>query len=189
MNTIAIFCGSSSVAKPIYLQSTRDLGIELAKKNINIICGGGSTGLMKSLIDGALEFGGNVTGVILNSENSFEAPHHELTSLVYVENLAERKEWMISRSDAFITLPGSLGTLDEFFNVLGSRRAGLHHKPCVIFNINGFYDDLSNLFEHMLNEGFIKIKHKNLLLIESDISKIEKHLGIGNDAKRNLLAY
>jgi hypothetical protein len=166
IKSICVYCGSSSVENSNYIQGAGKLGSLLASKNIRLIYGGAKVGIMGEIADAVLSQGGEVTGIIPENLVDFEVAHQGLTQLEIVKSMHERKARMAELADAFIALPGGLGTLDEIFEVLTWAQLGLHTKPCGLLNINGYFDKLSEFLDHANSEKFIKNHHRSMLMIE-----------------------
>lgn len=171
MKSIAVFCASSIGSKDIYREAAYNCGKALAKKNIRLVYGGASVGLMGALADGALEAGGDVIGVLPHFLDRREIAHKKIV-MIRVKSMHERKLKMHELSDACLTLPGGFGTMEEFFEMLTWAQLGLHEKPNAILNVNGFYDALINQFDVMVEEGLLKEKHRNILLIDNNIDTL-----------------
>lgn len=163
---ICVFCGSASGRAPTYTAAARELGQLLAKRGIGLVYGGGNVGLMGELADAVLDAGGRAIGVIPQQLVDREIAHGGLTELHVVENLHQRKALMAELADAFLTLPGGVGTMEELFEVWSWGRLGLHSKPCGLLNVNGYFDSLRTLTDQMVTEGFLEPVHRELLLIE-----------------------
>jgi uncharacterized protein (TIGR00730 family) len=172
MKRITVFCGSSFGTEAIYEQQAILLGKTLAAQNIDLVYGGANVGLMGAVADGALSGGGKVFGVLPNFLQQKEIAHTQLTELILVETMHERKTKMDELSDGVIALPGGFGTMEEFFEMLTWAQLGLHKKPIAILNINGFYDDLISLLQTMVNKGFLKEVNQKMLLISDDITDL-----------------
>ena len=163
MKKLCVFCGSASGKSPIYIEAARSLGEMMAKNNIALVYGGATIGVMGALADAVLAHGGAVIGVMPKVLVDYEIAHKKLTELHVVDDMHSRKKMMYDRSDAFLTLPGGMGTLDEMFEILTWSQLKLHNKPCFVYNLNGFYDSLLEYLRHSHNEGFIRPEHINLL--------------------------
>nr|WP_139365043.1 TIGR00730 family Rossman fold protein [Litchfieldia alkalitelluris] len=167
MKRVCVFCGSSMGASTIYKEQATQLGKLLATKNIELVYGGGNVGIMGELSRTVLEHGGRVTGVI--PKVIYENVHHvELTDLIVVENMHERKAKMYELADGFIALPGGIGTLEELAEVMTWYQIGYHAKPIGIFNVNQFFNGLHTFFDHMVNEGFLKKVYIEHIITEMD---------------------
>jgi len=149
----------------------------LAGKGITIVYGGGSIGLMGILADAALEAGGRVIGVIPGHLGEKEIAHAGLSELHVVRTMHERKALMMELSDAFIALPGGLGTLEELFEVLTWSQLGLHAKPCGLLNVRGYYDPLLALLDRAVEQGFLRREHRGLLAVDTDPAGLLEQLG------------
>jgi uncharacterized protein (TIGR00730 family) len=165
---VCVYAGSSPGARPEFAASTRALGTLLAQRGIGIVYGGGNVGLMGALADAALAAGGEVIGVIPHALMAKELGHPGVTQLHAVETMHERKARMAAESDAFIALPGGIGTLEELFESLTWLQLGFHAKPVGLLNVCGFYDPLLTFLERMEAERFIRIEHRAMLLVEND---------------------
>lgn len=163
MKKLCVFCGSAEGNSPAYLEMAKDLGTMMAKNNIALVYGGASIGVMGAVADAVLANGGAVIGVIPQCLVSYEIAHKDLTELHIVESMHDRKKLMYDKSDAFISLPGGMGTLDEMFEILTWSQLKLHSKPCFIYNFQGFYDSLLDYLKHSHKEGFIREQHLTLL--------------------------
>lgn len=163
MKRIAVFCGSSKGASDVYIEEGIKLGKELAKQNITLIYGGASVGLMGAVANAVLENGGQVIGVMPRFLEEREISHQQLSKLIIVESMHERKAKMEELADGFIALPGGPGTLEEFFEIFTWAQLGLHHKPFGLLNINGYFQPLVNLFQHMISERFLDEKYQAMI--------------------------
>jgi uncharacterized protein (TIGR00730 family) len=172
MNKILIFCGSSEGTDDIYMIQARMLGQKLAEQNIELIYGGANVGLMGAVADGALSKGGRVTGVLPGFLKAKEIAHKNLTRLITVETMHERKARMNGLCDGAIALPGGFGTLDELFEMLTWGQLGLHKKPIALLNINGFYDLLIEYIQSMVEKGFLKAENRQMILVSDNIDDL-----------------
>ena len=165
---ICVFCASSPGADPLYAETAQAVGIEIARRGWTLVYGGGSVGLMGILADAALDAGGWVIGVIPRFLYEREVGHDGLSELEIVETLTERKVRMGDLSDAFLSLPGGIGTMDELFEALSWAQLDLETKPNGLLNVNGYYDGLVSFLDRATAEGFIKPNHRGLLHVSSD---------------------
>jgi uncharacterized protein (TIGR00730 family) len=163
-----IFCGSSPGARPQYTEATEDLGQLLVKNGITLVYGGASVGLMGRLADTVLSEGGEAIGVIPRALVEREIAHLGLTDLHVVESMHERKARMAELSDAFIALPGGLGTLDELFEIYTWAQLGMHRKPCGLLNVEGYYRHVADFLDHAVAERFVRDEHRDMLIVEED---------------------
>ena len=166
MKRICIFLGAAAVTNEVYVQATREFARALAARNLHLVYGGGR-GLMGVLADTMLEAGGTVTGVIPQALIDKEMAHPNLTDLIVVDSMLERKRIMFEMSDAFVSLPGGFGTQDEMFEALTWSQLGVFSKPSAILNVNGFFDPLLEWTNMAVREGFVRQKAQEFL-IESD---------------------
>jgi uncharacterized protein (TIGR00730 family) len=162
---VCVFCGSSRGRRPRYADAARQVGTALAQQGIGLVYGGGRVGLMGILADAALEAGGRVVGVIPASLDRKELTHRGVTELHIVGGMHERKALMAEKSDGFLMLPGGVGTLEEFFEVLTWAALGLHRKPIGILNVDGYFDPLLELLDHIAGERFVRSRYLEVLLI------------------------
>ncbi|RXJ02005.1 TIGR00730 family Rossman fold protein [Anaerobacillus alkaliphilus] len=170
MKSIAVFCGSSDGNDPSYLDAARELGKKLAEEGIQLVYGGAQVGCMGAVADSVIEHGGRAIGVIPKKLMRVEIAHGNLTELHIVETMHERKAMMAELADGFITLPGGSGTLEEFFEVLTWAQIGYHQKPCSLLNVSNYYTPLLSLFDHMIEQGFVKEEYRKLIIMEEDPS-------------------
>lgn len=172
MNSIAVFCGSSIGASDAYREGAIQLGKELAKRQITLIYGGASVGIMATVADTVLQEGGKVIGVIPTLLEEREIAHQQLTELIVVNTMHERKSKMMELADGFIALPGGPGTLEEFFEVFTWNQIGLIQKPCAIFNIEQYFDLLISFFDHMQQEQFLKAQYREALIVDGNAAAL-----------------
>jgi uncharacterized protein (TIGR00730 family) len=172
LTRVCVFCGSNSGRRPSYLETARSLGRLLAARGVGLVYGGGNVGLMGALADAVLDGGGEAIGVIPGHLVDKELAHRGLTDLRIVHSMHERKALMADLADAFIALPGGLGTLEEFCEVLTWSQLGLHRKPCALFNVENYYDGLLALFDHAVGEGFVSPDHRQFLLVDDDGARL-----------------
>lgn len=169
MTRVCVYCGSNFGARPEYRQAAESLGALLARRGLGLVYGGARIGLMGALADAALAAGGgDVIGVIPRSLVEKEVAHVGLPDLRVVETLHERKAQMAELSDAFVALPGGLGTFEEAFETLTWAQIGLHQKPVGLLNVAGFFDPLVALVDHAIKERFIRPEHRALLVVETE---------------------
>lgn len=168
MRRICVFCGSSPGRHPEYREAAARLGRHLAHEGKGLVYGGASIGLMGAVADAARQAGGEVIGVIPRSLVELEVAHHGLDDLRIVGSMHERKALMAELSDAFVALPGGIGTLEEIFEVWTWAQLGSHAKPCAFLNVRGFYDGLLGFLDHVVEDGFLKPVHRNMVLVEND---------------------
>lgn len=176
MKKLCIFCGSGAGRDPKYTELGTKIGELLVKNNIGLVYGGASIGLMGAIADSVLKNNGTVIGVIPKALVDYEVAHDGLSKLMVVDNMHQRKQLMYDHSDAFLSLPGGMGTLDEMFEVLTWTQLKYHQKPSYIFNFDGFYDSLLSYLRHSSAEGFIKSEHLNLLTEIKTLSDLEKNI-------------
>lgn len=168
MDRIGVFCGSSPGAKPMFAETARELGRTLARRGLGLVYGGSSIGLMGALADATLDAGGEVIGVIPRALEQREIAHAGLSRLHVVSSMHERKAKMAELADAFIALPGGMGTLEEIAEILTWSQLGLHVKPCGLLDVGGYFGPLVAFFDHAVEEGFLRREHRRMLAVESD---------------------
>ena len=166
MKRLAVFCGSSHGANPAYAEAAVTLGTLLANRGIGLVYGGGNVGLMGVVADAALAAGGEVIGVIPKSLADREVAHHGVTELRIVDSMHTRKAMMADLSDAFIAMPGGVGTFEEFFEAITWTQLGLHRKACGLLNVAGFYTPLAVFIDQAVSEGFIKPVHRAAIVVD-----------------------
>lgn len=169
---LCVYCSSSDRLDPKYVAATEGLGRELVAQGWGLVYGGGKTGLMGAVARGTKSAGGRVVGVIPEFMKARELAFDAADELVTVVTMRERKLLMETRADAFVALPGGFGTLEEIMEILTLRQLDVVKKPCVIFNQDGFYDDLIRLFEKMLAEKFFKPSNMDLFRVANSIPDI-----------------
>ena len=167
MNNISIFCGAHEGKNPEYAKAAKLVAELIAKKGINVVFGGGNVGLMKIISDTALNNGVEVLGISLKSLHALELANPRLNQIVVSETLLDRKDEFMSRSDAFIVLPGGVGSLDELAEIMASNQLGIINKPVGILNTEGYYDDLLKWFSKAVDEGFISSENLKELLVSN----------------------
>jgi uncharacterized protein (TIGR00730 family) len=172
MNSICVFCGSSDTVHADYLAGARALGGILARRGIRLVYGGGKTGLMGAVADGALAAGGEVIGVIIPSMNTASLAHTGITRMEVTPSMHARKARMHELSDAFIALPGGYGTFDELFETITWAQTGAHQKPIGLLNLRNYYAALLAAIDHAVAEGFVFREHRDSLCCESDAEKL-----------------
>jgi uncharacterized protein (TIGR00730 family) len=163
IRSVCVFCGSSLPSDPRFGAAARALGALLADRRIDVIYGGGRVGMMGAVADAALAGGGNVTGVIPTGLFNVEFAHERLTELIEVGSMHERKQLMYDLADGFVALPGGLGTLEELAEVSTWSQLGLHAKPVVLLDVNGFWDPLVAQLDHMVDVGLLKPVNRELI--------------------------
>ena len=168
IKNICVYCGSSFGRVDDYGQAANALAQALVRKNIGLVYGGASIGIMGKVADEVLALGGEVMGVIPKALAHKEVAHHHLTQLRVTESMHERKMLMAELSDGFIALPGGIGTFEELFEIWTWAQLGFHHKPIGLLNISGYYDHLIQFLDHVLAEQFVKQETRDLLMVESD---------------------
>ncbi|KAA3450856.1 TIGR00730 family Rossman fold protein [Mesorhizobium sp. SARCC-RB16n] len=174
MNTIrsvCVYCGSSPGRDEIYAKAGHLLGRSIAKAGLRLVYGGGTKGIMGAVAEGALKAGGKVTGIIprfLINKEATETALDRLDELLITDNMHERKHKMFEKSDAFVALPGGIGTVEEIVEIMTWAQLGHHRKPIVFGNINGFWDPMTALLDHMAAEGFIHTAQRVKPLVVND---------------------
>lgn len=172
IESVCVFCGSASGVSPIYMEAARDFAREAVRRHLRIVYGGASVGLMGAVADAALENGGAVIGVMPRTLAEREIAHAGLTELRVVETMHERKAMMAQLSDAFIALPGGLGTLEELFEIWTWGVLGLHAKPYGLLNVNRYYGPLIQFLDHACAQGFVGTRQRAMLAVDDDASRL-----------------
>jgi uncharacterized protein (TIGR00730 family) len=156
VDNVCVYCGSGSGMNPSFAEAARQLGQELAQAGVGLVYGGGGLGLMGETARAVLAHGGHVTGIIPDFLSAKERMLHEVQELIVTKDMHQRKQMMFERSDAFVALPGGIGTLEELVEQLTWSQLGRHNKPIVLANIDGFWNPLCRLLDHMREQAFIR---------------------------------
>lgn len=172
LTSVCVFCGASSGNNPVYREAAITLGRTLAERKLTLVYGGGAVGLMGIVADAALAAGGEVIGVIPHSLNDLEIGHKGLTRLEVVDGMHARKARMAELADAFIALPGGLGTLEELFEVWTWGQLGYHGKPLGLLEVNGFYSKLTGFLDHLVEENFVREQHRAMLQLNESAGEL-----------------
>jgi hypothetical protein len=185
IKSIAVFCGSSPGLLPEYRDCAVSFGALLAREGITVVYGGANVGLMNAVADGALKAGGKVVGVIPNVFSDRSLSHTGLTQLVRVDGMHQRKKTIAELSDAFVALPGGVGTIEEIFEAITWAHIGLHAKACAFLNVAGYYDHLFCFMRQMTEQRFLKQQHLDAIIVESNgpalLARIRAHKAIKLD--------
>ncbi|KFL46436.1 putative nucleotide-binding protein [Sphingobium sp. ba1] len=172
MKKLAVYCGSATPADLTYIDAARMVGRTLAERGIGVVYGGGRLGLMGAVADAALEAGGEVIGVIPEALVGAEVAHRGCTELHVVQTMHQRKQLFTDLSDGFITLPGGVGTMDELWEAISWAQLGYHQKPVGLLNVAGFYDQLIGFNRQMVEAGFIRAQHAEILIHAQGIDEL-----------------
>jgi len=176
IKNICVFCGAKNGSNQNYVKAANEFGRILADNNIDLVYGGGSTGIMNEIAESVLKAGGKVTGVITHHLMNLEVGHKGLTKMHFVNTLQERKTLQMKISDAFVVLPGGIGTMDEFFEILVHLQLHLINKPIGILNTDNFYNPLLNLLNHFIQQGFVADKQIKSIICEENPEKLLKKI-------------
>ncbi|MEX1222205.1 MAG: TIGR00730 family Rossman fold protein [Idiomarina sp.] len=168
MKSVCVYCGSNPGRQPAYLAAADTLAQALVERNLQLVYGGAKLGIMGALADRVLALGGQVIGVIPEDLVNKEIAHTGLTKLHVTKSMHERKTMMVELADAFVAMPGGVGTLEELFEVWTWAQLGLHEKPCGLFNVAGYFDSLSEFLAHTVAEEFVKAPHLDMLFVEAN---------------------
>jgi uncharacterized protein (TIGR00730 family) len=172
IRSLCVFCGASPGIREAYVKAAQDFGTFLAEQKIRVVYGGGNVGLMGALADSALAAGGEVIGVIPQSLMQHEVGHRGVSELRVVRSMHERKAMMADLSDAFVALPGGIGTFEELFEIWTWAQLGLHRKPLGLLDVAGYYDHLIAMTDHAVAEGFLKPKHHAAMMVDTDGARL-----------------
>jgi uncharacterized protein (TIGR00730 family) len=170
--SVCVYCGSSNSVAQKYKTTAQTIGIELATRGSRVIYGGGHVGLMGIVADSALKAGGKVIGIIPEHIRALEVQHNGLTELHVVPDMHTRKRMMVERADAFLILPGGLGTLDETFEILTWKKLGLHRKPVIVFNQDGYWDEMISLIDKTITDGFSQPADRVLFKVVTTVEEL-----------------
>lgn len=172
MRSVCVFCGSNPGTRPEYRAAAEATGEHLARTGVRLVFGGGAIGLMGAVAAAAMRAGGEVIGVIPAALDRREIANRAVTELHVVDTMHERKAMMAELSDGFVALPGGLGTFEELFEMLTWAQLGIHAKPVGILNVAGFYDQLIGFLTSAVDEGFLRPRHLDLLVSETDPARL-----------------
>ncbi|HYM49515.1 MAG TPA: TIGR00730 family Rossman fold protein [Candidatus Limnocylindrales bacterium] len=185
MTRLCVFCGSSAGRDPAYLESAREVGATLAERGIGVVYGGSRVGLMGALADAVLERGGEIIGVIPQALLAREMAHRGIVDLRIVDSMHARKALMAELADGFVALPGGLGTLEEFTEIVTWAQLGIHAKPCGLLNLGGFYDPFLGFLDHLVEAGFVPPSTRGLVLAAATITDLLEAFDIiSHDTRR-----
>jgi uncharacterized protein (TIGR00730 family) len=169
---ICVYAGSNPGSHPAYADAARDLAATMAQRGIGLVYGGGKVGLMGVLADTILEAGGEAIGVMPQALVDREIAHRGLTKLEVVDSMHERKAKMAELADAFVAVPGGIGTLEELIEVYTWSQLGIHEKACGVLNVRGYYDHLAAQLDHAVTEGFLRPQHRAVLSVASEPAEL-----------------
>lgn len=172
MKRITIFCGANRGARAEYTDAARAVGQLLVREGLALVYGGGNVGLMGELANAVLDAGGEAIGVIPRALWDREVGHRGLTELRIVESMHERKALMAELADAFIALPGGLGTFEEIFEILTWSQLGMHQKPCGFLDVAGYFAPLASFLDHAVAEGFVQMEHRRMMFFDADAESL-----------------
>tara|TARA_B100000676_G_scaffold115688_1_gene115143 strand:- start:715 stop:1296 length:582 start_codon:yes stop_codon:yes gene_type:complete len=172
MNSVCVFCGSSGGRNPAYLKAATALGTCIAQRGVRLVYGGGGRGMMGAVADAAVAGGGATLGVIPEGLFKREGLHIGLDELRVVSSMHERKALMAAEADAFVALPGGIGTMEELFEIWTWTQIGVHAKPCGILNVAGYYDGLLAFLDNMVSEQFVQPIHRDVVLVDDDPERL-----------------
>lgn len=172
MKSVCVFCGSRSGANPAFVEAARETGVEIARRGMTLIYGGGHVGLMGTVADAALDAGGEVVGIIPQALVDLELAHAGLTELHVVRSMHERKAMMEQLSEGFVALPGGFGTLEEFCEIVTWAQLGIHGKPCALLNVEGYYDTLIRFLDETVVAAFVNPAHRGMILVDTVASPL-----------------
>jgi uncharacterized protein (TIGR00730 family) len=179
IHRICVFAGSNAGARPDYVTASRRLGEVIAAEGLELVYGGASVGLMGELAASVMQHGGHVFGVTVSTLRDKEPPNTDIPDLIVVGSMHQRKSQMADMSDAFVALPGGLGALEQFFEIVTWAQLGFHAKPCGMLNVAGYFDSLDAFLDHAVREGFVSEQHREMILLDDDparlVAKLREH--------------
>lgn len=176
LRRLCVFAGSSAGARPEYAAAARALGEVLAAEGLDLVYGGSTVGVMGELAAAVLEHGGHVFGVTVTTLRDKEPPNTDIPDLIVVGSMHQRKSQMADMSDGFVCLPGGLGALEQFLEIVTWAQLGLHSKPCGILNTAGYFDALDRFLDHAVQEGFVTDQHREAVLVDEDPARLVARL-------------
>lgn len=177
IKSVCVYCGSSTISDPVFDAPTQLLGRSLAEAGITLVYGGGNPGLMGKVADSCMSSGGKVIGIIPDTILKLEARHDRVSELHVVPSMHVRKQMMAEKADAFVVMPGGLGTLDETFEILTWKYLGIHDKPVIIANIDGYWQPMLDLIYHMAHKRFVREEHISTFKVANSVSEVMTLLG------------
>jgi hypothetical protein len=189
MKRLAVYCGSSMGAEPVFADAARDLAIAMAQQGVDLVYGGGRLGLMGVVADTVLNHGGKAYGVIPQALTDLEVAHKGLTELHTVGNMHERKAKMTELTDAFVALPGGIGTLDELFEAWTWNALGYHSKPFALLNVNGFWDGLIAFMDNVTTNGFMSPARRAQLIVADSAGDVLEKLDAATKAAETRMVW
>lgn len=172
MQSIAVFCGANTGNQPWFAEAAAELGKVLAQRNIRVLFGGGSVGLMGVLADAVLAHGGPITGVITEQLDGLELGHPGVKDMIIVESMAERRTLLIKGTDGVITMPGGYGSMDEHFEALTLAQLHQYRKPVGLLNVRGYYDPMLRMIDQMVDFGFLKAQNRELCMAAPGVEEL-----------------
>ncbi len=176
LRRLCVFAGSSAGARPEYAAAARALGEVLAAEGLDLVYGGSTVGVMGELAAAVLEHGGHVFGVTVTTLRDKEPPNTDIPDLIVVGSMHQRKSQMADMSDGFVCLPGGLGALEQFLEIVTWAQLGLHAKPCGMLNTAGYFDALDRFLDHAVQEGFVTEQHREAVLVDDDPARLVARL-------------
>jgi uncharacterized protein (TIGR00730 family) len=176
IHRVCVFAGSNTGARPDYVTAARRLGEVLAAEGLDLVYGGAKVGLMGELAAAVLERGGHVFGVTVSTLRDKEPPNTDIPDLIVVGSMHQRKSQMADMSDAFVALPGGLGALEQFFEIVTWGQLGFHSKPCGMLNVAGYFDELDRFLDQAVKEGFVAEQHRAMILLDDDPARLVTRL-------------
>ncbi|MBL9034616.1 MAG: TIGR00730 family Rossman fold protein [Rhodospirillaceae bacterium] len=172
IKSVCVYCGASPGASETFINIARELGRELAGRGVRLVYGGGGIGLMGAVADATIAGGGEVLGIIPQHLERAELGHRGLTELKIVDTMHTRKRMMFDQSDAFVILPGGMGTLDETFEIITWRQLGMHDKPIILINHEGYWDPFLGLVDHVIDKGFARPAARQLFSVVAGVGRL-----------------
>lgn len=176
MRALCVYCGSSSGDNPAFSDAAEGLAEALVARQLGLVYGGARNGLMGTLADRVLALGGQARGVMPRSLIAWEQAHHQLTELLEVDTMHQRKQTMMELADGFIALPGGIGTLEEIFEMISWAQLGVHFKPCAFLNADGYYDALFAFLDHSVARGLMRPQTREMILIDDQPASLVERL-------------
>lgn len=172
IHALCVYCGSSAKGSEVHHEAAGHLGKIFADNDVRLVYGGACVGMMGMIADAVMDAGGEVTGITPHHLKELESGHEGISELIVVDTMHERKQLMFDKSDGFVIMPGGFGTMDELFEIMTWKQILLHEKPIVVVNIDGYWNPLKDLIEHVIQNGYAHEKHRSLVTFVDSVDDV-----------------